>query len=206
MDAATENRRAGNGTAFLAGLQAGTLGALWMLVWLGLSSTLLRHGFWMPENLLAAGFLGRSEIPSDFTAATFTGIALYLLIYSLLGALFAMAVGDRVRPARRALLSILFALAWYYLSFHLIWKSLMPMVYLLQPERPALIAHMIYGAILTRFPTYYFPPSPAAPSPEPTEAEPPEKPLATASHQHSAETPNQVAAPTENSSGNCEVS
>jgi hypothetical protein len=197
MDAATENRPAGNRTAFLAGLQAGMLGVLWMLAWIGVSSTLQRRSFWTAENLLASVFYGDSMLRPDFTAGTFFGIALYLLIYSLLGALFAMAVRDRLRPGRRALFSIMFALTWYYLSFHLIWKSLAPLVYLLHSDRSTLFGHVIYGAVLARFPVYFHPPKPAT-SAQPAQSESQQDAL--------AETPAETPAPTETHSGTPEGS
>jgi hypothetical protein len=149
--------------AFLAGLQSGMLGVLWMLAWMGLSATWTRRSFWAPENLLASVFHPRGEIAPDFTAVTFSGLALYLLIYSLLGAGFAtLAARQPMRRARTVLLALVAALAWYYFSFHLLWKTISPAVAFLNPERAAVVGHLIYGLVLGRFHRYLPPAEPQA--------------------------------------------
>lgn len=154
MDAARENRNASRLSAASAGLQAGMLGVCWMLVWLGVSAVWQRRSFWTAENLMASAFYGDGAIRSGFAARTLSGIALYLLLYSLLGALFATVAGDRMPRLRVLLVSLLFALSWYYLSFRLIWKSVMPLVALLHSAQPTAVGHFVYGAVLGRYPVY----------------------------------------------------
>jgi len=97
MDATTETRATGTLTAFLAGLQGGMVGVLWMLAWLGVSATWQRRSFWTAENLLASAFYGDTAIRDGFAFSTLSGLALYLLVYSILGALFAAAIRERAR-------------------------------------------------------------------------------------------------------------
>ena len=165
MDATTETRTAGNLPAFWAGLQGGMIGVLWMLAWLSVSATWQRRSFWTAENLLASAFYGDDAIRSGFAFSTISGLALYLPLYSLLGAIFATVVRDRVSPMRALLLAILYAVGWYYVSFHGIWKSVAPLVPLLHSERPMVIGHLIYGTLLGRYPEYMRPK--ARPEPEP---------------------------------------
>jgi hypothetical protein len=155
MEDTTETRVPAAFSTLLAGLQAGMLGALWMLAWLGVSSAWQNRGFWNSENLFATAFYGSDAVRSDFGLKTLPGIALCLLIYSLLGGIFALAVGSRVRPFRLMLAGILFALGWFYLSFHLIWKSAMPLLYLLYSDRPMVVGHLIFGFCVGRFPAHY---------------------------------------------------
>jgi len=154
MDATTETRPAGTLPMLLAGLQGGMVGVLWMLAWLGISATWQRRSFWTAENLLASAFYGDSAIRRGLAFSTLSGLALYLLLYSLLGAGFAVVVRGRVAPMRVMLLAILFSLCWYYASFHWIWKSLLPLVYLLHAERTTVIGHLLYGTFLGRYPGY----------------------------------------------------
>jgi len=141
--------------AFLAGLQAGMLGVLWMLAWMGLCAMWLRRDFWAPENLLASLFHPADNIATEFGARTISGLALYLLIYSLLGGVFAAVAGTHpMRPARRVLLAILTGLGWYYFTFHLLWRTISPPVAFLNAEPPAVLGHLIYGLVLGRFHTY----------------------------------------------------
>lgn len=141
-------------TSALAGLQAGMLGVMWMLVWLGLSATWQNRSFWTAENLMATAFYGGAAIRPAFTRETFAGLALYLMIYSLLGALLAGVVRDRLARSRAILLSVVFALSWYYLSFRLIWKSVLPLVFLLHATQATVLGHLVYGVVLGRYPLY----------------------------------------------------
>lgn len=163
MDANTETRPTGTLEASLAGLQAGMVGVLWMLAWLGISAAWQRRSFWTAENLLASAFYGDTAIRRGFAFSTLSGLALYLILYSLLGAVFAALMYRQFPPGRTLLLGIVLGLGWYYLSFHLIWKTAMPLVALLHAERPTVLGHLVYGTFVGRFPAYL----PQAPKPEP---------------------------------------
>ena len=58
---------------------------------------------------------------------------------------------DRFTRMRIFLLSLVFALGWYYLSFRLLWRSVMPLVSLLHVEGTTAFGHLIYGAVLGRY-------------------------------------------------------
>jgi hypothetical protein len=154
MTAATENRPPGRISAFLAGLQGGMVGVLCMLAWLGVSATWLRRSFWTSENLIASAFYGDAAIQRGFAGSTVSGTALYVLVYSLLGGLFAVVCRSQARQVRILLLSLAFSTSWYYLSFHVMYRSLLPLVYLLHAERPMVLGHLVYGTFLSRFQNY----------------------------------------------------
>jgi len=178
MDAAAKGRPANWLRLWFAGLEAGMLGALWMLAWMGLSYAWQRRSFWTPENLMATAFASDAPIRTGFGASTISGLALYLLIYSLLGALFAFAVRSRMPRGRVLLWSVAFGLAWYYVSFHGIWKSVIPLLARLHVERATVLGHLLYGTVLARYPVYlerWDQPAvsaEAAPPAEPAETEP----------------------------------
>jgi hypothetical protein len=155
MDPATQRERSKLRLAtFLAGMEGGTVGVLWMLAWLGVSSVWKQRSFWAPENLMATAFDRSSNLAPVFGWPTCAGLALYVLIYSVLGAAFALAVRDRV-PARRAiLLAVVFAVAWYYISFRWIFKLALPLVALLHVEHTTIIGHLLFGTMLGRYPLY----------------------------------------------------
>jgi hypothetical protein len=155
MEDTTETRVPAVLSATLAGLQAGMVGVLWMLAWLGVSAAWQNRGFWNSENLFATMFYGSDAVRSDFGSKTLSGLALYLLIYSLLGGIFALTLRGRARSGRLTLAGIIFATGWFYLSFHLIWKSVMPLAYLLSSDRPMVVGHLIYGLCIGRFPAHY---------------------------------------------------
>jgi hypothetical protein len=161
MEAATQRRAAGQISAFLAGLEAGMLGAVGMLAWLGISAEWHNRSFWTAENLMATAFWGPAAVRSGFGFPSVSGLALYLVVYSLLGALLALVLRDRVRPVRTLLVALVFALAWYYLSFRVIYVRALPLVALLHVERQTVLGHLIYGTFLGRYPAY-LPKAPAA--------------------------------------------
>jgi len=130
------------------------LGALWMLAWLGLSSSLLRRSFWMPENLMATAFDGDAPIHADFAAATVAGLALYLVIYGTLGVLVALVLRDKMLRGHVLVWSVTFGLIWYYASFHGIWQSAIPLLARLHVERATVLGHLVYGTVLARYPVY----------------------------------------------------
>ncbi len=167
MDATTETRVTGTLPIFLAGLQSGMVGVLWMLAWLGVSATWQRRSFWTAENLLASAFYGDAAIHDGFAFSTLSGLALYLLLYSLLGGMFAAVIRERASESRILLFGVVFGLVWYYGSFHWLWKGFLPLVWLLHVERPTIIGHLLYGTLMGRYPSYLKRPAPPAPVPEP---------------------------------------
>jgi hypothetical protein len=147
-------RPAGALESLLAGLQAGMAGVLLMLVWLGVSAVWQQRSFWTAENLMASAFYGPGSIHSGFASRTLPGLALYLVLYSLLGALLGVTLRNYSTRMRTVLVAIFFALVWYYASFHWMWERVMPLVAQLHAERPTTIGHVIYGLWLGRFPEY----------------------------------------------------
>jgi len=155
---------------FLAGLQAGMIGACWMLVWLGASAKAQRRSFWNPVNLMASVFHGDAAIRPGFGTSTVSGIALYLLVYSLLGALFASVIRNRFTGLGTLLVGVLVSVGWYYLWFRTLGQTLMPLVWLLHAENSTAFGHVIFGACLARFPAHL--PKPVAEPLEEPEANP----------------------------------
>jgi hypothetical protein len=156
----------GRFAAALAGLQAGMMATLAMLLWMGISAVWQQRTFWTSENLLATTFYGSRALHNGFSTSTFSGLALYLLLYSTLGCFFAYGAGKRAPSPRLALTGIATGLGWYYLSFHLLWRAVGPLVPILHAVTPTVLGHMIYGAGIGRFPRF-LPAAPVGPQPEP---------------------------------------
>jgi hypothetical protein len=125
-----------------------------MLAWLGLSALGQRRSFWTAENLMASVFHGGAAIRRGFGFSTLSGIALYLLIYSLLGALFALVVRNRFTGIGTVLLGVLVSVGWYWVWFRALGQSLMPLVWLLHAENSTAFGHVLFGALIARFPAY----------------------------------------------------
>lgn len=165
MDAATPRPHAAALPALLAGLQSGMIGALCLLLWLGVIAEWQQRNFWIPVNLMASAFYGPRAIRSGFASETVSGLAVYIALYTLLGAGLALALRDRLSRPRTVLVAMAFALVWYYVSFRLLWKSAIPLAALLHVERTTAFGHLIYGAVLGAYPGRL--PRQAAPEPGP---------------------------------------
>jgi hypothetical protein len=173
--------RAGSSDYFWAGLQAGMGAILWMLALLNVAGLLRARGFWWPENLMATLFDDAAAGFRRLHFTTFSGLAVYLILYSLLGAGFAWVVRNRVSNTRRVLLGVLAGIGWYYLAYHGLWKAVLPAVASLHPQRDTLWAHCLFGLLVARYPVYL--PRPAAqasPVAPPAAQEPRSEPAAMA--------------------------
>jgi len=139
----------------LAGIQAGTVGALILLGYLALDSAWHRHSVWTVPNLLASTFYGESAYRQGFSAGTSVGVALLLLLYGALGLLFALVVRDHGTRMRVVLAGLIYGTGWFFLSFDILWKHVNPMVQIYSPDRAMLVGHVLYGGVLGRgFPAY----------------------------------------------------
>src|ERR1700749_2797662 len=146
MDAVTQHQSAKARLAsLLAGMEGGTVGVLWMLAWLGISSLWQQRGFWSPENLMSTAFDRNATLAPMFNWATCGGLALYVLIYSLLGMVFASVVRDRIPRGRVMLVAVVVSLVWYCRTFRLIFKFAFPLVATLHVIRSTVVGHLLYG-------------------------------------------------------------
>src|ERR1035437_10252922 len=144
----TAHRPADPLAVFLAGLQAGMIGICWMLAWLGLSAMGQRRSFWTAENLMASVFHGAPAHRPGFGFSTLSGIALYLLIYSLLGALFAVTARTRFTGLGAVLLGVLFSVGWYCLWFCALGQTVMPVLWRPHAKNTSAGAQVFLGFLL----------------------------------------------------------
>ncbi len=144
----------GTSPRVLAGLQTGMAGALMMLAWLGVVTLWSRHSVWWFPNLMATTFGGDPALQNHFDRYSPAGLALHLLQFSLLGALFARAVPERTGYTRLLLAGVVLAVAYYYLMYGFVWKHLNPLIPLYSPDRQILVGHIFFGFMLARLPRY----------------------------------------------------
>ena len=156
----------------LAGIQAGVGGALVLLGYLALDSAWHRRSIWLVPNLLASTFYGESAYQPRFGARTSSGLALLLVLYGVLGAVFGLVVRDQGSRLRMTLLGLIFGTGWFFLSFDVLWKYVNPMMRLYSPDRAMLVGHLLYGGLLGRRFSFYLRSMSAAEGP----AEPPTLP------------------------------
>ncbi len=148
----------GPSASMLAGLEAGIIATLALLGWLALASAWYRRSIWTTANIMATTFYGEAALGGMFTSRTVAGLALYLVIYGSVGAVFGLALASRSAGTRVALIGVLAGLGWYYLSFTLFWRNMNPLIPLYTHRGPMIVGHALYGGLLGRFPHYLRPP------------------------------------------------
>ncbi len=143
-----------NAGGLLAGLEAGIIAVLVLLGWLALASAWYRRSIWTTANVMATTFYGETALRPDFTFRTLAGIALYLVVYGTIGALFGLTLASRDTGLRLTLIGMLVGLVWYLLSFSVLWHDINPLIPLYTHSAPMLVGHVLYGGLLGRFPQY----------------------------------------------------
>lgn len=142
----------------LAGLEAGIIATLVLLGWLALASAWYRRSIWTTANIMATTFYGEAALGGVFTSRTVAGLALYVVLYGTIGALFGLALASQGPGLRTTLIGVLAGLGWYYLSFALLWRNVNPLISLYTHRGPMMAGHLLYGVLLGRFPRYLHPP------------------------------------------------
>ena len=138
----------------LAGLEAGIIAALTLLGWLALASAWYRRSIWTAPNIMATTFYGEAALGRNFTSRTVAGIALYLVLYGIIGALFGLTLAGRDAGLRITSIGVLVGLGWYYLSFAILWRNINPLIPMYTLNGPMMLGHALFGGLLGRFPRY----------------------------------------------------
>jgi hypothetical protein len=136
----------------LAGLQTGITGAIAILIWFAIASKLThRTSSWVP-NLVAAAFYGDASVNTKAAGYTIVGIAMIVFAYGAMGMLFGLVVKERRASLRLLCYSVVAALAIHYLMLRVFWKGANPVAHLYAPDTQILIAHIVFGFVLVRYP------------------------------------------------------
>ena len=92
---------------------------------------------------MATTFYGEAALGRQFTYRTVAGIALYLVLYGIIGALFGLTLASRDASLRITLIGALVGLGWYYLSFALLWQNINPLIPLYTHRGPMVLGHTL---------------------------------------------------------------
>jgi len=141
------NRGAFGWPGALAGLEAGIVGALVLLGYLMLDSAWRRRSIWSIPNLLATTF-SDSTIRSGFGTQTWSGLALLIVMYGTLGAIFSLVAPEHMTRSRVTFLGLLLGLIWFYFSFGVLWSYINPWVPLESSSRAMWVGHVLYGGVM----------------------------------------------------------
>jgi hypothetical protein len=136
----------------LAGLQTGITGAIAMVMWFAIASLWSKRTVWWVPNLVASVFYGETSLTYKAGGYTVVGIAMVLFTYGLIGLLFGTFVKEYPANLRLLCFGIVTGLAVHYLMLRVFWKAANPMAHLYAPDAQILIAHILFGCLLARYP------------------------------------------------------
>ncbi len=125
----------------LAGLQAGVIAALVLLGWLALASAWYRRSVWTAANIMATTFYGEAALGRQFSFRTVAGIALYLVLYGAIGALFEITLASRDASLQIDGIGAPVGRGWNYLSFANLWWNINPLILLYTHGGLAMAGH-----------------------------------------------------------------
>ena len=137
----------------LAGIHAGVLGALAMFACLMVGSMWNHRSVWLVPNLLSTTFFGGDAYRNQLVRTSWTGLALMVTLYGVLGMGWGLIVKDRRIPWL-ALYGIITGLAVYFIFYDFLWKHINPLVTLYAPDQQLQLGHMLWGLALARSPRY----------------------------------------------------
>jgi hypothetical protein len=155
-----------------AGLQAGIVGVLWMFLCFFAGAIWTGSGIWSVPNLFSTIFHGEYAYQNEFFKSTWAGIALIVVIYGTIGALWGMLWRTR-RPPLFSFAGAIMGMIVYYVFWDFIWPHANPLIADYAPLREIQVGHILWGLALAKSPAYAariaaaLTPAPAYPPPGP---------------------------------------
>lgn len=146
-------RRPGMLVFAFAGLQAGIVGVIWMFLCFFAGAILTGSGIWSVPNLFSTLFHGEYAYQNEFFRSTWAGIALLVVIYGTIGALWGMIWRMR-RPPLFSFAGAIVGVVVYYLFWDFIWPHANPLIADYAPLREVQLGHILWGLALAKSPAY----------------------------------------------------
>lgn len=136
----------------LAGLQTGITGAIAMLVWFAIASTGSNRSIWWVPNLVASAVYGEGSLTNKPGLHTIVGVAMLLFGYGLVGLAFGVSIKEQPGSWRLLFSGVVVGLGVHFLMLRFFWKAANPVAYMYAPDTQILVAHLLFGCFLARFP------------------------------------------------------
>jgi hypothetical protein len=150
----------------LAGLQVGMLGGLGILAWLIILSYWNFRAPWALMNLFAASLQNTVYWGRNFSFFTFTGVAAHLFTCGVLGLFIGWVLPRPRAESRVSVAGLMFGIIISLIAYEVFWRRYVPGLREQVAPASLLVAHLIFGMSLARFPRYYLPLAPVEEIPE----------------------------------------
>ncbi len=138
----------------LAGLQAGVLGSLALFACVMVGSLWEGRSIWVVPNLFATTFFGSDVYRNHLMRTSWTGIALIVAVYGVLGALWGSIWRDERTSSWLTLYGAIAGLGVYFVFYSFLWRHVNPLIALYAPDRQLQLGHVLWGMVLARSPVY----------------------------------------------------
>jgi hypothetical protein len=116
-------------------------------------SLLNRRSVWVVPNLFATTFYGAGVYYNDYARTAWAGVALLIVLYGGLGALWGCAWREERKPWL-AVYGAIFGMVVYFVLFDLVWRQINGLVILYAPSAQLEFGHALWGMILAKSPKY----------------------------------------------------
>jgi len=125
-----------------------------MIGWWLLGESIQRRSPWIIPNLLASTFYGERAYRTAFATSTWSGLAGPLVVYCIVGVVFALAGRERKAGWLLVAVSGAVGLALDWLVFGVILKRVNPFIQIYSPDRLIAVSHLLYGLALSSYPAF----------------------------------------------------
>jgi hypothetical protein len=139
----------------LAGLEAGVIGGLAMLLFLCAHSALRGQVWWSYANLLGSIVYGPSALWRGLSRATLAGIAIQILISGVAGLLYGVCFARTRGRMVSLLLGLSCGVIWFFITYQLFFRGIGPLIPVYASQPATLLGHGILGLVLSRTPRLY---------------------------------------------------
>ncbi len=140
--------------AVLAGLEAGMLGAVCLVLSQVLWNMLAGKAAWaVPISLVRAAF-GEVVYRNGPVAAASAGVALQLFGGGLVGIFFGLTQRLGWASRRTVLLGLVYGLGWYYLAYEVLLRRVGLGPYAALPRLSLMPGHVVFGCVLATYPRF----------------------------------------------------
>lgn len=139
----------------LAGLEAGVIGGIAMLLFIFAHSMLRGKPWWSYGNLLGSVVYGSSALWRGFGRATLAGIAVQVLLGGVAGVVFGVCFARTRGRMVSLLLGLSSGVIWFFVTHLIVFRGIGPLVPVYASQPATLLGHMIFGLVLSRTSTLY---------------------------------------------------
>ncbi len=139
----------------LAGLEAGILAGLCLLLWQAISSLMTGEVAWQTSVALVTAVFGQAVRRDGMVTSVTAGLALQLSGGGIAGILFGLVLRTRWAARRVVLTGLVLGIGWYYLAYEIVLRTIVARRYPPSLRLPLIASHLAFGLALSVYPRFW---------------------------------------------------